>query len=115
LRGSDLSDTERQAQGQRIREETRGRIREILTAEQQARYDQMAGGSRQGGGIPGRIFVVDPDGKPRAVTVTLGISDGSATEVLAGDVQEGQQVVIGMAGGAPRSGAGAGGAPRLRL
>lgn len=118
LRGAGLGDAERQAESQRIREETRKRIREILTAEQQARYDQLAGNAR-GGGTPGRIYVVGPDGKPRPVSVTLGISDGSATEVLGGDAQEGQQVVIGQAGGTTRPGTGStgapGGAPRLRL
>jgi hypothetical protein len=45
--------------------------------------------------------------------VTLGISDGTATEVIRGELKEGQDVIV---GGAPAAGrAGAGQAPRLRL
>ncbi len=111
LRGAGLSDAERQAEIRRIREASRARIREILTPEQQARYDQFVAGR---GGTPGRVFVVGPDGKPAVVAVTLGISDGTSTEVLGGPLKEGQQVVIGVsgAGAAARRG---GSGPRLRL
>ncbi|HEU5323062.1 MAG TPA: efflux RND transporter periplasmic adaptor subunit, partial [Methylomirabilota bacterium] len=40
-----LPDAERQARARRIREASRPRIREILTPEQQARYDQMVTGA----------------------------------------------------------------------
>ena len=43
-----LPDQERQARAQKIREATRARIREILTPEQQARYDQEGGAARRG-------------------------------------------------------------------
>jgi HlyD family secretion protein len=113
---------ERRAQGQRIREATRARIREILTAEQRALYDQSneAGGARGGnsGGASGRVWMVGPDGAPKAVTVRLGLSDGSSTEVLGGGVTEGEDIIVGVTGGGgPRPGGSSGptGAPRLRL
>ncbi len=112
------SEQERQTRLQRAREGMRARIREILTPEQQARYDQMGGGGRSGSGTPGRIFALGPDGKAKAVAVTLGITDGTATEVLAGDLKEGQEVIVGLAGAqsAPRQpGATGGSGPRLRL
>ena len=115
-----LPDQERQQRGQRIREASRVRIREILTAEQRAKYDEISGGAPGAGesrpATPGRVWVVDGD-KLKAVPVTLGISDGSATEVVRGDLKEGQEVVVGLAGGAQnRSGSGSGGSsPRLRL
>jgi len=116
---------ERQQRAQKIREATRLRIREILTAEQQARYDETSGGGggAAGGrdpqsGSPGRVWIVEGD-KLKPVQLTLGISDGSATEVLRGDLSEGQDLVIGAAGAASRPGTGQGqgssGAPRPRL
>ena len=71
-----------------------------------------AGGD--GAGTPGRVYVLDGEGKPKAVSVVLGISDGSSTEVVRGELKEGQEVVTGFAG----AGGGArppSGAPRLRL
>ncbi|HXG02459.1 MAG TPA: efflux RND transporter periplasmic adaptor subunit, partial [Candidatus Binatia bacterium] len=61
----------------------------------------------------GRVWVLGPDGRPRAVPVTLGITDGSATEVVAGELREGQEVIVGtMSAPAPTR---PGGGPRLRL
>src|SRR5262245_42200756 len=101
-----LPDQERQARAQKIREATRGRIREILTPEQQARYDQESPGSRRGGTMPGRAWTVGPDSTPVAVQLTLGLTDGSMTEVVRGDLQESQEVIVGTVGAAT-SGAGA--------
>jgi HlyD family secretion protein len=41
----------------------------------------------------GRVFVLDEKGQPTPVTLRLGITDGRATEVLAGDLKEGQLVI----------------------
>jgi HlyD family secretion protein len=114
LRG--VADQERQAEARRIREASRTRIREILTAEQRTKYDEMTGGggSREGRGTPGRVWVLDGD-KLKAVTLTLGISDGAATEVLRGDLKEGQEIVIGTASAAGKGSGAPAGQPRLRL
>jgi HlyD family secretion protein len=118
LRSAGVSEPERQQRAQRIRDATRVRIREILSPEQQVRYDQMPDGEGRGG-QPGRVFVPGLDGKPKAVPISLGLTDGTATEVLRGDLKEGQEVIVGTVGGPsgpsrPGGGAGAGG-PRLRL
>jgi HlyD family secretion protein len=98
---------------QQPREATQARIREILSPEQRAKYDALAARA-PGGGTPGRVFVLDAEGKPRAVPLVLGISDGTATEILRGELAEGQEIIAGLAG-AGQSGRGTTGGPRLRL
>ena len=48
-------------------------------------------------GTPGRAFVLGPGGEPSPVALRLGITDGRMTEVLTGDLAEGQPVIIGHA------------------
>jgi len=106
----------------RIREESRQKIRALLTPEQQSVYDQLPSGqsARAGAGErSGRVWILEPDGKPRALSLRLGISDGAATEVRGGDLKEGQHVLVGTVssgaaapGSSPRPASGpAGGAP----
>jgi HlyD family secretion protein len=54
-------------------------------------------------GVSGRVFVLNPKGQPTLVQLRLGITDGRVTEVLSGDLKEGQPVLIGPA--APRGSA----------
>jgi len=115
-----LPEADRRARAQKIREATRVKIREILTDAQRARYDEMAGAAGGEGrtGIQGRVWVVGPDGKPASVALTLGLSDGASTEVLRGEINENQDVIVGLVGPG-RSGGGPQppqqAAPRLRL
>jgi HlyD family secretion protein len=115
----ELPEGERRARGQKIREASRVKIRALLTPEQQAKYDEMAPPPPSGMGevaTPGRVYVLDAEGKPKAVNVVLGISDGSFTELVRGELQEGQEVVAGLAGGSgARPGTPTTGGPRLRL
>jgi len=119
----DLTDWERRARAEKIRQATRTKIRDILTAEQRTKYDERIGrgsrGGAGGGGTPGRVWIVDAAGQPKAVPLVLGLSDGAATEVLQGDLKEGQDVITGTAGTAQQNRPGttgtSGGAPRLRL
>src|SRR5712664_2454639 len=112
-----LPDAERRPRAQKVREAQRARIREILTDAQKARYDEMAGssGGEGRGGVAGRVWVLGPDGKPAPVALNLGLSDGTSTEVLRGDVQEGQEVVVGTGAAGGRGAQPQQSAPRLRL
>jgi HlyD family secretion protein len=91
----------------RVLAEMRARIGEQLTPEQQPRWQallaELAG--RQVG--RGRIYLLGDDGRPRAVAVRLGISDGAMTELLpmpaASGVVEGATVVVGTVAAPSRS------------
>jgi len=42
--------------------------------------------------------VLEANGEPQPIALRLGITDGSATEVLKGDLKEGQSVIVGSTG-----------------
>jgi HlyD family secretion protein len=71
-----------------------------------------AGGGRGGGAPSGRVWVAGPDGKPVAVPLQLGIGDGTHTEVVKGELNEGQPVIVGVTAPADRQ---SGSPPRLRF
>ena len=62
-----------------------------------------APGSGRGGGsgLPGRVFIVGADGKPEAVQIRLGITDGTNTEVVDGPLTDKQEVIVGATGPRP--------------
>ena len=108
------------------------------------RQQQQQGDSAQGGDggenrfapasapvLPGQrrvVWVLGQDGKPERRRITVGLSDGSATEVVEGDLNEGDMVITGQTltantsasstqtppgfGNAPRTGAGGRGGRR---
>jgi HlyD family secretion protein len=51
--------------------------------------------SSQGEGkLTGRVWVVSPEGKPKPISIVLGITNGSFSEVVSGDVKEGAEVIV---------------------
>ena len=97
MRAIDTEDKgERRKQAERIRAESRARISEILNPDQRKRYEEMSA-SRSGPGrsvTTGRVWVVDENGKPKAVAVRVGLSDGTYSELVDG-LSEGAQVIVG--------------------
>ena len=68
-------------------------------------------------GTPGRVYVLDAKGRPKAVPVRLGVSDGSMTELLPGgatdvELAEGAEVIVGSKPAGGGNGAKPGGGPR---
>ena len=80
---------------ERNRSEMRAQIMEILDAEQKKKYEQIIAesGDRRGGSARGRIYVLDEEKQPKVIEVRLGLSDGTATEVISPDVKEGMEIV----------------------
>jgi HlyD family secretion protein len=94
----DAPDGERQKLAERNRTEMRTQVMEILTPEQKKKYEQIiaeAGDRRSGGGARGRIYVLDEKKQPKPIEVRLGLTDGTTTEVISPDVNEGMEVITG--------------------
>jgi HlyD family secretion protein len=86
---------------ERSRGEMRIQIAEMLTPEQKKKYDEIVaeqGERRAGAGrsTPGKIYTLDEKRQLKEVNVRLGLSDGTMTEVVSGDVREGMDVVTGL-------------------
>jgi len=45
-------------------------------------------------GRPGRVWVLSSEGKPVPKSIVLGITDGTFSEVISGDLQEGGEVIV---------------------
>lgn len=105
---------------QTVRREAIRQIGDLLDPERrdafrkavQAQAGQGGGGGQGGapGGqrrpretTPGRVYVLGEDGQPRGVDVRLGVGDGAMTEIVAGEIEAGANVIIG--GGPPRTAA----------
>ncbi len=95
----DLPETEKGKAQERNRAEVREKVSALLTPEQKKRYDEIASEAQAaragGGGGSGRIWIIGEDGKAKAVDVRLGLTDGSMTEIVSGDIKDGQEVIVG--------------------
>jgi HlyD family secretion protein len=85
---------------EKIMAELRARIEGVLTAAQKPQYAAMQAEAASRTATRGRIYVTGADGKPKALNVRLGVSDGSMTELLRGpnaaaELQEGTDVIVG--------------------
>ncbi len=66
------------------------------------------------GDSPERTVYVLRNGRPEPLEVKTGLSDGTITEIVSGDLKEGDQVVTeAMVGGKPASSGGSNGPPRM--
>jgi HlyD family secretion protein len=109
LREQSASDEELRARRREQQAQTRARIRGILTETQRQKYEELVRTIERRreeaspAGRPGWLWSQQPDGTLQPLSVQLGISDETFTEVVSGDLQEGQEVVTGMLSGPKRS------------
>ena len=109
-----VPEAERAKARERITADIRARIGELLTPEQKTRYAALVAETAGRSVMRGRIYVLDEAGKPKALNVRLGITDGSQTELVVGpnapeaaELKEGASVITGVSGaasGSPRPG-----------
>lgn len=110
----DLNDAERRPRAERMRADTRQKINAMLNADQQRQYAEMVAAEtgRTGPSGAGRVYV--PSGEePREVALRTGLSDGNATEVVSGNLKEGDPVIVGTAAAGTAATKSPGSGPRL--
>ena len=94
----ELAEAERAKAGERLRAELRTQIADMLKPEQKTKFEEIVAESdrraKSQGVLRGRVFVPVSAGPPRMVGVRLGISDGTLTEMLGGELKEGDQVIV---------------------
>jgi HlyD family secretion protein len=96
------------------RNESRARIEDILRPEQKARYAELVAeqAGRGGTATRGRVWVL-ADGKPKAIEVRVGLTDGTATEIAGEGIDEGTEVLLGTLGAGSGPAPTKGGPPRM--
>lgn len=112
----ELPEADRTKAMERNRADQREKIAAILSDEQKQKYvamnaESLAARTGSGGGS-GRVWVLGADGQPKAISVRLGITDGTATEIASGDLAEAIQVIVG-AGNTPKAAAATPTGPRM--
>ena len=76
----------------------------LLAPEQKERYQRILADQAANPLSRGRVYLLGLDGRPQAVSVTYGVSDGSYTQVLGGEIKEGDLVIVGAKRSANKSG-----------
>lgn len=86
----------RRTEAAAIRSGTLERIAALLDPEQRERFDALVE-PRRSAEVTRTVWVPGPsNGAPMGVSVRLGIGDGSFSEVIAGDLRPGQDVITGI-------------------
>ncbi|TNF61570.1 MAG: efflux RND transporter periplasmic adaptor subunit [Burkholderiales bacterium] len=106
----DLDEAGRTRARERILADLRAGIGEMLDEGQRPRFAAIVAEAAGRQTSRGRIFLLGSDGRPVALDVRLGISDGTATELVvppgspgAGVLVEGASVITAVTGGLPAS------------
>jgi HlyD family secretion protein len=78
----------------RIQGLIRQKIGAILTDEQKKKLKEQSQSSQAEQRKSARVWVLSKEKKPVPVSVVLGITDGTFSEVMTGDLQEGTEVIV---------------------
>lgn len=96
LRRQDATPDEIRRETQAQRERTRNIVATLLSSEQREKYIRFAAAQEGVSPLRGKVYVAGEKDKPQPVDLVLGISDGTFTEMVSGDLNTGQQVIIGV-------------------
>ncbi|MDI7260904.1 MAG: efflux RND transporter periplasmic adaptor subunit [Thermodesulfobacteriota bacterium] len=78
----------------RIQSLIRQKIAGLLTEEQKKKLSELNQSSQGRQRQPGRVWILSPEGKPLPVSIVLGITDGTFSEVVSGELREGMEVIV---------------------
>ena len=97
---------EAKAKAKELRAGNRIKIRSVLMEEQRKQYDAMERQpeASQGPSPVYKIWSPVSGGQPVPVEITVGISDGSSTEVVSGNLKEGQEIILEAVSGNSKNG-----------
>ena len=116
----ELPEAERSKARERITADLRARIAELLNAEQKQRYAALQAELAGRAITRGRLYLPGEGGRPKALSVRLGITDGSSTELIvapgspeAAELKEGAAVITGVSGAAAGGARPGGTGPRM--
>jgi HlyD family secretion protein len=84
-----------QIEVKRTRKQIRDAISSILTPEQREKFLKIVTSRASNPVKRGRVWLLDKNGTPVPVEIITGISDGSFTEIVRGDLKTGQEVIAG--------------------
>ena len=78
-----------------LRRQMTQKLEALFNPEQRRLYHQLTAEAEASRGVRGRVWTVGPEGSPVSANVMIGISDGSRTEILRGEIEPGNQVIVG--------------------
>jgi len=78
-----------------LRRQMTQKLEALFDPEQKRLYRQLTAQAAAPRGVRGRVWTVGPEGSPVPANVMIGISDGSRTEILRGEIEPGDQVIVG--------------------
>jgi HlyD family secretion protein len=84
------------AANQQARAQFETALTTILTPQQLEKYKASREAQNGSGTRRGRVWIDDGEGGVKPVDLVLGITDGVNTEVVAGDLHEGESVIVGV-------------------
>ena len=81
--------------GRKIQSLIRQKIMGVLTEEQKQKYSELVQSSlHEEQRRSGRVWILSPEAKPIPISIVLGITDGTFSEVTTGDLREGMEVIV---------------------
>jgi HlyD family secretion protein len=102
LRQAEDGGGEDDAQVRQLRAQANRRIAALLDDGQRATYERLQAELGSGERRRGRVWRLDAEGMPVPVDVVVGLSDGSVAELLRGEIEQGEPVIVGVAAPAAR-------------